>query len=29
MRQAIILGLIMLPWEVPVIIAITTLITFF
>ena len=29
MRQAIILGLIILPWEVPVIIAITTLITLF
>jgi len=29
MRQAIILGLIILPWEVPVIIAITTLITLY
>jgi len=29
MRQAIILGLIILPWEVPVLIAITTLITLF
>jgi hypothetical protein len=29
MRQAIILGLIILPWEVPVIITITTLITLF
>ena len=29
MRQTIILGLIILPWEVPVFIAITTLITLF
>jgi hypothetical protein len=28
-RQAIILGLIIVPWEVPVLVAITTLITLF
>ena len=29
MKQAIILGLIIIPWEIPVFVAITTLITLF